>query len=191
MFGFLKKRKLEEAETLLSRHLFISKVEEMRRNAGFPGARLPLENLVLFFAMNLADIVFQNAKNTSTPEASTDAVEKAAMLIVFAQAAHTGARIVGIMDKEMRSLLMTNGMANLLQADLDNPSAEALAEISLATIAYQSISDDRLGILRDIDALSNGYLVTQSEESLCGLVVCWRQIVEFIRGNQREETNSA
>jgi len=191
VFNFFQKRKLRRAEESLNKLAFISRVQEMRENAGLPKADLPLENLVLFFAMNVADMVFRIAKNSATPEANADAVEKAAMLVVFTQSVHMAARKAGITDTATKSVVMQNGMAGLLRTDLDSPTPQAQAEMSLAVNAYQALSSERLPTLRRLDELANSYFVSETDESLHGLVGCWREIVAFLKGKEAATPNHA
>ena len=183
MFGFFKKNKIKKSEELLNKMLFITKVSELREKAGFEKSNLPIENLILFFSMNLADLVFQQAKKSPNPELDSDPSEKAATLVIFAQAVHMGSRMTNINDSNLKSIIMQNGMAMLLQTDIDHPEPQAQAEMSLATTTYQSLSSGRIEILQKIDNLTHEFLVNESQSVLLALVQLWNEIVIYISGS--------
>jgi hypothetical protein len=182
VFNYFRKRKIERAEESVNKMVFVTRVKEMRQRGGFPDVDLPLENLVAIFAMNVADMVFRVAKNSATPEIHADPVEKAATLVVFLQSVHMSSRMAGITDKETKSIIIQNGMARLLQTDLDRPTPQAQAEMALAVNAYQVLSSERLAILTRIDELAHANLVSETDEILKSLVVCWRQVVAYLAG---------
>jgi hypothetical protein len=184
MFGFSRKRRLKEAQASLNRVSFITSVIELRKSMGFPEAKLSLENLVQFYAMNLAQIVFENAKKVPNVLAGRDAVEKAATLVVLTQTVHMGARMVEIGDKEQRSIIIENGVFKLLNTDIDNPSPEALAEFALVSNVYPALSVEKIEILREIDTHAYLYLNNSNTQSMEYLVAGWCNVERYVRGGE-------
>ena len=177
-----------EAGKSLDQILFVGQVLKLRQAAGFPEQSLPMENLVGFYAVNLADLVFRIAKNSDEPEQTSTPTEKAAAAVICTQAVHMGWRMAGLKeDKELKSTLMQNTLTRILHADLNNPSSQSMAEMALAITTYDMLATGYLAILEKIDVLARSYLAYQRRADLVELQNVWLQIVSLLEGKKEQK----
>jgi hypothetical protein len=176
MFGFLQRRKLRVAEDTLRRVTFLSKVAEMRRTAGFPEANLSPENLIAFFAINLADGVSLVSRGSTGTDVKPAFSERAATVILFVRAAHVGVANVGIKDPDVASSIYQSGFDFLMGLGDGIEVKEAEAAISSSMTIYDAIKGERLDLLEEIDRGALAYLDAPSQPNLTRLVDCWEEL---------------
>ena len=189
MIGFFNKRNPRSDDELLNRKLFETRVKKLREKAGYGTTELPIENLVLFFATNIADVVFQVGKNSAEPENNASVAEKAATVVVCTQLVKFGVRTANINEADVKSKIMENSMVLVLQADPHKPSPEAQAEMSLAASAYQTLASDQPELLITIDERAAEYLERGNNDAFTALATCWRAICDFIEQGQPSSTD--
>jgi hypothetical protein len=174
-----------ETRTSVDQVLFVGQVLRLRQAASLPEQSLPMENLVGFYAVNLADLVFRIAKNSDESEHVSTPTEKAATAVICTQVVHMGWRMAGLKeDKELKSTLMQNALTRTLHADLNNPSPQSMAEMALAVTTYNMLATEYLPVLEKIDMLARSYLADQRRTDLVELHSVWLQIVSLLQGKK-------
>lgn len=167
MFGILQKKRIQKAEKVLHRLVFVQQVRDLRR-IGEEQGDIPLENLVFLYGIHMAASALAKARGLPFESLSPTLAEKAAIMVIFGQTAHIGARITDISDDQLGAV-MDNGLVLFTNSNLNDPSPIALAEMRFCTETFVRFHKEQLKLLQQIDGHVENFLRHSNNDDMTAL----------------------
>lgn len=172
MFGFFKK-KIDE-EQILNKGLFLFHFGNIFDDTGIDTKNSSLADKILIFSLTLASLV---ASVSTGKEKASDSYDRAASIIIYAQAVLTISEFVKFRDKEVLADVLHSGMHRLICTDFNNATPQEHADMALATMYHKKLNKEHLDTVLNLNENILEYLFHRKDECLNNLTGSWNMIV--------------
>jgi len=178
-FGNKKKKRLLEAEATLNKVLFLKNVQQMRIQQGLPDVLLPAENLVIFYAVNLAYAAYEKVVGK---EGRPTSKQTAAGIVMSLSIAELGVHATGLQSTDTKSIIYQNVLVGFLTGKPAAGTELSSEERQTATHTFtlrDAVKEDRPQLLSMLRRYAWEYLIHQREADLEGIADSYKMLSRF------------
>lgn len=177
IFGFFNK-KIDE-EQILNKGLFLFHFENIFDDTGIDTKNSSLADKIMIFSVTLASLVASVSTGKETHLKTSDSYERAASIIIYAQAVLTISEFVKFRDKEVLADVLGSGMHRLICTDFNNATPQEHADMALATMWHKTLNNKHLDAVLNINENILEYLFHRKDEHMNNLTESWNMIANM------------
>lgn len=179
MFGFFKKKTIEEQ--WLNKGLFLVNFDKFNVGTGIDTKNSSIPLKIFYFSLTLASLVSSEAKGEKYCQLKvSDSYDRAAAIIVYAQAVLAISEFIQLKDKNILTDVMNLGIPRLICIDYNNISPHELADMKLASEWHKMLTKNHLDLVYFINENILNMLLHRTDECLNNLTESWLKIVKIL-----------